>query len=79
MARVGRLMPGGSNLSENSAAVDHLTSCLSQWVEELRLPRLSDYGITHADLDQIVHAASNRNNPIELTPPEIKTLLKSRL
>lgn len=79
MARVGRLMPGGSNLSENSAAVDHLTSCLSQWVEELRLPRLSDYGITHADLDRIVHAASNRNNPIELTPSEIKTLLESRL
>lgn len=79
MARVGRLMPGGSNLRENSAAVDHLTSCLGQWVEELRLPRLSEYGITHADLDRIVNAANNRNNPIALTPSEIKTLLNSRL
>ena len=79
MARVGRLMPGGSNLSENAAAVDHLTDCLLRWVEELQLPRLSDYGITGADLDRIVEAASNRNNPIALSPSEIKALLQTRL
>ena len=79
MARVGRLMPGGSNLSENAAAVDHFTDCLLRWVEELQLPRLSDYGITAADLDRIVEAASNRNNPIALSPSEIKALLQTRL
>ena len=79
MARVGRLMPGGGNISENAAAVDHLTDGLLDWVEELRLPRLSDYGITAADLDRIVEAASNRNNPIALSPSEIKALLETRL
>ena len=79
MARVGRLMPGGGNISENAAAVDHLTDGLLDWVEELRLPRLSDYGITAVDLDRIVEAASNRNNPIALSPSEIKALLETRL
>ena len=79
MARVGRLMPGGSHLSDNSAAVDHLTQCLLDWVEELKIARLGDYGITHGDLDRIVEAANNRNNPVALTPSEIKTLLEARL
>ena len=79
MARVGRLMPGGSHLSDNSAAVDHLTQCLLDWVEELKIGRLGDYGITHGDLDRIVDAANNRNNPVALTPSEIKTLLEARL
>ena len=79
MARVGRLMPGGSHLSDNSAAVDHLTHCLLDWVEELKIARLGDYGITHGDLDRIVDAANNRNNPVALTPSEIKTLLEARL
>ena len=79
MARVGRLMPGGSHLRDNSAAVDHLTQCLLDWVEELKIARLGDYGITHGDLDRIVDAANNRNNPVALTPSEIKTLLEARL
>ncbi|WP_114993748.1 iron-containing alcohol dehydrogenase [Synechococcus sp. UW179A] len=79
MARVGRLMPGGSSLSDNKAAVDHFTKSLLNWVEELKIPRLGSYGITAADLDRIVEAASNRNNPIALTPSEIKILLQTRL
>ncbi|WP_392345828.1 iron-containing alcohol dehydrogenase [Parasynechococcus sp.] len=79
MARVGRLMPGGSHLSENAAAVDYLTDSLLDWVDELRIPRLGDFGVTAADLDRIVDAASNRNNPIALTLSEIKTLLETRL
>ena len=59
--------------------MDHFTDCLLRWVEELQLPRLSDYGITAADLDRIVEAASNRNNPIALSPSEIKALLQTRL
>ena len=79
MARVGRLMPGGGKLTKHNEAVNHFTESLLDWVEELRIPRLGDYGITAADLDRIVEAASNRNNPIALTPSEIKTLLQSRL
>ena len=79
MARVGRLMPGGSSLSDNKAAVDHFTESLLDWIEELKVPRLGNYGITAADLDRIVEAASNRNNPIALTASEIKMLLQTRL
>ena len=79
MARVGRLMPGGSSLNEDKTAVDHFTESLLEWVDELKIPRLGNYGITDADLDRIVDAASNRNNPITLTPSEIKTLVQTRL
>lgn len=79
MARVGRLMPGGRSLIANAAAVDHFTESLLDWVEELKIPRLGNYGITAADLDRVVEAASNRNNPIALTPSEIKILLQTRL
>ena len=79
MARVGRLMPGGSSLNEDKTAVDHFTESLLDWVDELKIPRLGNYGITDADLDRIVEASSNRNNPIALTPSEIKTLVQTRL
>ena len=79
MARVGRLMPGGSSLNKDKTAVDHFTESLLEWVDELKIPRLGNYGITDADLDRIVDAASNRNNPITLTPSEIKTLVQTRL
>ena len=75
MARVGRLMPGGNSLSENKAAVDHFTESLLDWVEELRIPRLGKYGITAADLDRIVEAASNRNNPVALTSHMVENIL----
>ena len=79
MARVGRLMPGGQALKDDADAVEHLSTTLESWVEILAIPRLGHYGVERSDLDRIVNAAHNRNNPIDLTPAEIRDLVERRL
>lgn len=78
MAQVGRLLPGGEALG-TADAVEHLTTTLEAWTEELALPRLSAYGVGHADLERLAAVADNRNNPIRLSREEIQTLLERRL
>ena len=78
MARVGRLMPGGLELEDDYDAVDHLTSVLEEWVDKLAIPRLGSFGLTDFDLDSIVIEASNRNNPVQLSNEEIRSLLERR-
>ena len=78
MARVGRMMPGGFDLKDDYAAVDHFTEELENWVEMLGIPRLGCFDIKDSDLDLIVQESSNRHNPIELTDSEIRSLLERR-
>ena len=79
MARIGRLMPGGEGIHCDIAAVDYFTDTLENWVDFLKLPRLGSFGLTMADIDRIVKAATNRNNPIDLNNEEIYSVLESRL
>ena len=79
MARVGRLMPEGQALKDDADAVEHLSTTLESWVEILAIPRLGHYGVERSDLDRIVNAALNRNNPIDLTAAEIRHLVERRL
>lgn len=78
MARVGRLLNGGEDLPDAEAAA-WLTTTLEAWVDELALPRLGAYGIGEGDLERLVAAADNRQNPIALEPAEIRTLVEQRL
>jgi alcohol dehydrogenase class IV len=78
MARVGRLLPGGTALGEPEAA-EHLTQVLENWVEELAMPRLGAYGIGATEVERLVAAADNRQNPIALEAGEIRSLLLQRL
>jgi len=59
-----------------------LVQLLSDWTEDLELPRLSRYGVQEADLDKIVansRGSSMKTNPVVLTDQEIRQLLLSRL
>lgn len=56
-----------------------LIEILKEWTEQLKIPRLGEYGISADSLDALVSQASNRNNPIELSQGEIKEILLSRL
>ncbi|MBK7423112.1 MAG: iron-containing alcohol dehydrogenase [Propionivibrio sp.] len=59
-----------------------LVACLRRWEEELKLPRLSAYGIGAGDLARIVAASrgsSMKTNPIELDDTELTQILASRL
>lgn len=58
---------------------DLLVETLESWVQTLNIPRLGKYGITESDLDKIVEAASNKQNPIKLSKSQIKQILLMRL
>lgn len=52
---------------------------VQQWTRQLNIPRLSQYGLQTADFDKILRGTKNRNNPVELSPPEIREILERRL
>lgn len=80
-ARVGRLLSNDIRLPASEAWIA-LTMTLEQWTEQMKLPRLSEYGITENDIDRIVansRGNSMKTNPVELTDDEIAKIVRHRL
>ena len=80
-AQAGRIFRKRTHVEEVGARV-FLVHTLTQWSEQLKLPRLSAYGVTEAGLDHIVahcRGSSMQTNPIVLSDSEIKTVLQKRL
>lgn len=46
--------------------------------EHLRLPRLSDYGITENDFTAIIRLTENENNPVKLSEEDFESILSKR-
>lgn len=49
---------------------------LGDWSRLFRLPRLSEYGVSSADIDSIADAAGNANNPVKLGKSDIAEILR---
>ncbi|MES2367327.1 MAG: iron-containing alcohol dehydrogenase [Pseudomonadota bacterium] len=80
-AQLGRLLCSDETLND-LAAHAALTTMLDEWTEEMRLSRLSHYGVHANDLPRIVansRGSSMKTNPILLTDDEIETVLRMRL
>jgi alcohol dehydrogenase len=80
-AQAGRIFRKRTHVEEIGARV-FLVHTLSQWCEEMKLPRLSAYGMTEGDLDRVVEncrGSSMKTNPIVLTDAEVRTVLRKRL
>lgn len=77
-ARVGALFTG-CDVRETSRACEQLVMLLEEWVELLKMPRLSKFGITARDVDEIAAQSGNKNNPTVLTKEEIREILLQRL
>ncbi len=76
-ARIGRLFGGDQNLPQVDA-LDRLDDQLARWTLELKLPRLSDYGVTREDFPRIIEnisPSSMKTNPLALEDREITQLL----
>ncbi|MBU0679344.1 MAG: iron-containing alcohol dehydrogenase, partial [Verrucomicrobia bacterium] len=68
----------GEILGSNMTLVDRLR----EWIEQLGLPRLGDFGVTERDLDRIVtncRGGSMKGNPIVLEDDELAEILRRRL
>lgn len=72
----------GQRFNDPEAALNALIDLLTQWTEELNLPRLSHYGLHSTELDKIIahcRGSSMKTNPIVLTDDEIRQILLERL
>ncbi len=68
--------------SSPQAACAELVDFLTEWTEQLNLPRMSNFGISSESLDRVIaHArgSSMKTNPIVLSDEELKALLLDRL
>jgi len=77
-ARVGRLL-SARPVNEKTAACRQLVETLYRWSDDFGMPRLSEYGIGEHDLDTIVAASANKNNPAELDRTDMRAVLLQRL
>jgi len=63
-------------------AFDKLLSLLEDWTEQLKLPRLGEYGVTTKDIAHIVNnsrGSSMKTNPVILTDKEIGQIITTRI
>jgi len=77
-AAVGRLFSEEEGKSEAYYA-DALVALIEAWTALLRIPRLSAYGIGKEDVEKIVEATDNKNNPVALHPDELAAVVEARL
>ncbi|MFC1770334.1 iron-containing alcohol dehydrogenase [Candidatus Margulisiibacteriota bacterium] len=78
-ANIGRLFVTDSNRKVDYYC-DLLIDRLNVWTDEIfKLPKLSDYGVNHAGLGNIIKGVYNKNNPINLSENDIEELLLRRI
>lgn len=75
-AQIGKLF--GATHENRLDCCSHLVDCLYQWLDQLDIPRLSQFGLTAAHVDLLVHAASNKNNPWPLSDSQIGQMIQDR-
>jgi len=75
-ARIGKLF--GADHENSLDCCRHLVDCLYQWLDQLDIPRLGRFGLTVAHVDFLVHAASNKNNPLPLSADQIGQMIRDR-
>lgn len=56
-----------------------LASLLARWTDELDMPGLGTYGIMQKDIDRIVSATGQKNNPVHLSFEALSSILEARL
>ncbi len=77
-ARVGRLL-GKTKNNDPIKNARVLSDLLIEWTEMLKTPLLGQFGVTWDDINEIVSATAQKNNPVVLKKEELKDILKDRL
>jgi alcohol dehydrogenase len=77
-ARAGSLLSGNQALNREQG-VEALVMVIGSLTDELRIPRLSAFGITQRDVEAIVAGAGNKNNPVPLDRGQIADIVLARL
>jgi len=77
-AEVGKLFT-----DDSSRSIEHyallLADKLDKLVEELKLPKISEFGIRKMDVERIIQASGHKNNPVTFDDKELKQILTERI
>ncbi len=60
-------------------AAQHLGDLLANWQDQLNIPKLKPYGITPDDIDSIIAATGQKNNPCQLSVSDLSMILHDGL
>lgn len=77
-ATVGKLFTDQPSRSEGYY-IDLLLATIEAWAADMRIPRLGTYGVTRADIERIIAATDNKNNPIKLNHEALAEVLEDSL
>jgi len=77
LAYAGAVLHRGEDAVPERGDVDRLIDRFGEWA--MKLPRLSDYGMSSEDIGLVVNASSNKNSPIALSKSEFRTILEEIL
>ncbi|MCB1639491.1 MAG: iron-containing alcohol dehydrogenase [Thiothrix sp.] len=80
--RVGSLLRDRNRPLEADSARMFIVHTLLVWARELNLPRLSDYGVTEADIPALVahsRGSSMKTNPVVLSDDDIAEVIRGSL
>ncbi len=79
-ARVGAVL-SRKRYSEKTIDMhlEDLLRVVESWVEQLRIGKLGEYGITVQDVEKIALRTQNKNNPVKLGMEDLKDILLERL
>ncbi|NJK97230.1 MAG: iron-containing alcohol dehydrogenase [Bacteroidales bacterium] len=77
-SRIGRLFSKETSLSDDYYC-KLLVESLFSYTEEMKIPRLSDYGVKKEKFKYIAEHTDNKNNPVFLSSDEMIEILENRL
>jgi alcohol dehydrogenase len=80
-ANIGTLLSGKHDAPEEKIQENSLKliEMLEKWTKDLKIDRLGKYGINEEDIDAIVENVGIKNNPVNLSKEDLKTLVLMRL
>lgn len=76
--KVARILKGTEKMTDDEA-LNFLVKIFQSWVEQFKVPRLGHYGICESDLNKIINATGQKNNPVKLSHDDLSRILTTRL
>jgi alcohol dehydrogenase class IV len=74
-AMVGRLFSADEN-KPDEFYIDCLLAQIENWTREMKIPFLSQFGVSHTDFEKIANVTDNKNNPVALERNEMAEILQ---
>lgn len=79
-AKVGEILTDKPNPpKEVLKNANYLVQILDDWISELRLSRLSKFGVKEREIEHLAQITSQKNNPVILKKMDLIYILKNRL